>query len=90
MPVVSEIALHSTLDVTLCFQERPISKIIDISYSAAFRTSIPRTKLRREDGRDGPKAFNQSAGPLLVLGYDFMGNTLRDKGLHIVYKIEVL
>lgn len=83
MPVVSEIALHSALDVTVCFQEGPISKITDISYSAAFRTSIPRTKLHREDGRDGLKAFNQSAGPLLVLDYDFMENTLRDKDLYI-------
>lgn len=69
--------------MSVCFQERLISKITDLSYSAAFRTSLSRDSLHREDGRDGPKAFSQAAGPFPVLGSDFMENTLRDKDLYI-------
>lgn len=72
MPITSERIWYSTLDVTVYFQERLISKITDLSYLSAFRTSLSRARLHREDGRDGLKAFNQAAGPFPVLGYDFM------------------
>lgn len=83
MPIISERIWYSTLDVTVCFQERLISKITDLSYLAASITSLSRARLHREDGRDGLKAFNQAAGPFPVLHYDFMENTLRDKDLYI-------
>lgn len=51
--------------------------------SAAFRTFLSRARLHREDGRDSLKAFSQAAGPFPVLDYDFMENTLRNKGLYI-------
>lgn len=75
------------MDVTACFQERLISKITDLSYSAAFRTSLSRARLHRDDGlvttgRDGLKAFKQAAGPFPVLGYDLVENTLRVKDLY--------